>query len=176
MRTATCSSGIGTKQVRLSRRTGARAFACIILALGGCALRVHDRVPAIEPYAAIWMAAQAAPRAAPGVFGLQVRAVDVDQGRGYINSETDYRDPRNVTVRLEPGALAMLGPEPRAVLARQLRQHLRVQGAVQRTRIDFLADGQPSGKYYYQTHIQVTDLAQITRMDGTPAFRTTIAP
>jgi len=35
-----------------------------------------------------------------------------------------------------------------------------------RTRIDFTSGGRPTGKYYYQTHVVVTDPAQIALVGG----------
>ena len=97
-----------------------------------------------------------------GTFVLQVRATGTDDGRVYLNSETDYRDQRNLTIAITPaaaGALtARLGAPPAAALA---GQRIVVDGVATRVRIDFTVDGHPSGKYYYQTQVQVTDAAQI---------------
>lgn len=112
---------------------------------------------------AILAAADAAPRAVPGRFIVPIRAYGIDRGRLYLNSEADYRDQRNVSVAVSPQAMVQLerihraGPGPTLV-----GRTLLVQGAARRVRIDFTENGQPTGKYYYQTHIDVQDAAQIT--------------
>lgn len=116
----------------------------------------------LQPAQAIQLAADAAPRGVTGTFVLQVRGTGSDDGRVYLNSETDYRDQRNLTIAITPaaaGALtARLGAPPAAALA---GQRIVVDGVATRVRIDFTVDGHPSGKYYYQTQVQVTDAAQI---------------
>jgi hypothetical protein len=43
---------------------------------------------------------------------------------------------------------------------------VRVFGAAQRVRIDFLDPrGRPTGKYYYQTHVRVNDPRQLQLVD-----------
>ena len=112
---------------------------------------------------AILAAADAAPRAVPGRFILPVRASGMDNGRLYLNSEYDYRDQRNVSVSISPRAIVQLqrlyGTDPGAALRGRT---LRIEGAARRVRIDFTGNGRPTGKYYYQTHIDVLDAAQIT--------------
>jgi len=38
---------------------------------------------------------------------------------------------------------------------------IATSGTARRERIDFTANGAPTGKYYYQTHVRVSDAAQI---------------
>lgn len=116
----------------------------------------------LQPAQAIQLAADAAPRGVAGTFVLQVRGTGTDDGRVYLNSETDYRDQRNLTIAITPaaaGALAArLGASPSVALE---GKRIVVGGVATRVRIDFTIDGHPSGKYYYQTQVQVTDAAQI---------------
>lgn len=67
----------------------------------------------------------------------------------FIGSEADYRDQRCLSLRLAPIASAKLrerlGADPATAL---LGHRLRVAGAAQRVRIDFIENGRPSGKYY----------------------------
>jgi hypothetical protein len=114
------------------------------------------------PTAAILRAADAAPRAVPGDFVMHVAATGRQDGRIYLNSERDYRDQRNLTVAIEPQAIPLLerkfGASPDAYFR---GKWIEVRGAAQRVRIDFIAGGRPTSKYYYQTHVRVADPSQI---------------
>lgn len=106
---------------------------------------------------AVLAAAERAPKGNLGRYAFSVRAVGWDRGRLYLNSELDYRDPRNVSAVIGPEAakavLEKLGGNESEALDSKM---ILVTGIAMRTRIDFLgADGQPSGKYYYQTQIPV---------------------
>ena len=144
--------------------TGSSVFLGLALGLTACAGTGPTAEDArwLQPAQAIQLAADAAPRGVRGTFVLQVRGTGTDDGRVYLNSETDYRDQRNLTIAITPaaaGALtARLGAPPAAALA---GQRIVVDGVATRVRIDFTVDGHPSGKYYYQTQVQVTDAAQI---------------
>ena len=128
-------------------------------------LPVEPCEAATSPRDAIWTAAQAEGRPVTGCFELTVQAIGDDRDGVYLNSERDYRDPRNVTIRLSRGAArdlrdaiggATLGD---ALVGRTLV----VRGSVVRQRILFTGDGRPTGKYYYQTHVRVGDVRQIAR-------------
>lgn len=133
------------------------------LLVTGCVSGVsNEQARWLQPAQAIQLAADAAPRGAVGTFAMQVNAIGHQDGATYLNSETDYRDQRNLTVALTPEATRQLElrlGEPLAVALE--RKRILVQGAATRVRIDFTTAGQPTGKYYYQTHVRVTDAAQI---------------
>ena len=116
----------------------------------------------LGPREAIFAAADAAPAPVAGLFVLEVRAGGRQRGRIFLNSELDYRDQRNLTIRLEPRAAAALerelGMPPEDFF---IGKSIRVRGEARRVRIDFLDSGQPSGLYYYQTHVPVIDPAEI---------------
>ncbi len=80
----------------------------------------------------------------------------------FLNSEVDYRDQRNLTVAVAPTAVAALqarlGGDPRVALK---GRDIVVTGSAMRIRIVFSANGQPTDKYYYQTHVRVSDADQI---------------
>lgn len=140
------------------------AFA--MAALSGCATHAMTAGAAsadIAPMEAIQRSAAAAPQRVPGVFVMEVRGTGEDRGFAYLNSESDYRDQRCLTIAMTPA------------VAEQLRhlhggngvsfyqgKRIRVRGEAVRTRIDFSVGGRPTGKYYYQTHVPVTDPSQIT--------------
>ncbi len=120
----------------------------------------------IAPEEAIRIAADLAPRAAlTGCFELVVRRAGFDHNDLFLDSEEDYRDQRSLNVRVTGRAAdqlqQMLGNV--AVAAALVGRPIAVRGSAYRQRIDFTANGQPTGKYYYQTHLYVSDVGQITR-------------
>jgi hypothetical protein len=133
-----------------------------LLLASGCATTSSTNSQWIQPVQAVQLAAAAAPDGVPGVFALQVQATGTQDGFTYLNSELDYRDQRCLTVAITPDAAQQLeaklgGP---AIIALKGKLIL-VKGTAARTRVDFITDGKPTGKYYYQTHVRVTDPGQI---------------
>ena len=116
----------------------------------------------IQPVQAVQRAADAAPGGVTGVFAMRVTTTGTQDGMTYLNSEQDYRDQRNLTIALPPAVVrqleSRLGADVRTAL--QGRQIL-VRGEAKRVRINFIANGRPTDKYYYQTHVRVTDAGQI---------------
>ncbi len=142
------------------------AAGCVLL-LSGCSTAQLPPPNAlsgdISPREAVVAAADAAPRSVPGTFALLVRATGRGGRRVYLNSELDYRDQRNVTVNIDPGAAAALERRFGAPADEFFRgKFIRVRGAARRVRIHFITDGRPTGLYYYQTHVAVGDADQIT--------------
>lgn len=145
----------------------ALAAAGIALAAAGCATSpAPARVPVqpgwITPAEAIQRAADAAPRGVPGIFAMHVQATGTQDGYAYLNSELDYRDQRNLTIAVSPGAAramaAKLGMSP---LEYYKGKDILVHGSAYRTKIGITFGHRYTGKYYYQTHVRVADPAQI---------------
>lgn len=82
--------------------------------------------------------------------------------RVHLNSEDDYRDQRNLSIVLEYTAVqelaAQLGAPPEIALK---GKQILVSGTARRVKIVFVADGKPTDKYYFQTHVVVTRASQI---------------
>ncbi|WGM32476.1 hypothetical protein [Brevundimonas sp. NIBR11] len=127
-----------------------------VLGLSGCV------TPPSDAMHAIFAAAEAAPDVVPGVYVIQIQGTGRRDGRLYLNSEADYRDQRNLTIAISPSAFAGLearfGPAPETRLT---GRRIAVTGSAMRVRIDFTGNGQPTGKYYFQTHVVVNDADQI---------------
>lgn len=123
----------------------------------------HYGLDVISAPAAVLAAADAAPRGYPGRFGMVVKRAEQVGPRLFLNSEADYRDQRSIAIAIEPLAQIALrrihGPDLRAAF---LGKAIQVDGVARRERIDFLANGRRTGKYYYQTHVAVTRADQIT--------------
>lgn len=108
-------------------------------------------------------AAASAPEGVRGEYVLSIKAAGKQGNVVYLNTELDYRDQRNVTVALHPNIIPQLEAKY-SVSAEALfiGKTIRVQGDAQRVRIDFIdAQLKPSGKYYFQTHIRISNATQI---------------
>lgn len=133
------------------------------VAVSSCATTDRPASDLISPAEAIISAATAAPQPVRGRFTMRVAATGRRDGNIYLNSETDYRDQRNLTITILPGAIDQLaaryGAEADVFL---MGKRVVVDGQARRVHIDFTGNGQPTGKYYYQTHVVVSDADQIS--------------
>lgn len=116
----------------------------------------------ITPVQAILLAADAAPRSVHGTFAMRVQSTGVQGNSTFLNSELDYRDQRNLTVALGPRTLDQLwkrlGADPLVALK---GRNILVTGSAIRTKIYFFVDGEMTDKYYYQTHVNITDASEL---------------
>lgn len=113
---------------------------------------------AIAPEQAILAAAEAAPLGVKGRFAMTVRGAGRQDGNLYLNSQPDYRDQRNLTIAMPDATAARLaaalGGDPETML---IGRQVLVDGTARRVRIFFTTNGRPTEKYYYQTHVVITD-------------------
>ena len=97
-----------------------------------------------------------------GTFEFIVQSVgDAKSAKGaiiYLNSETDYRAPTNISAMIMPLTATSL----QQTLGGPLKEHLvgrrvAITGTAKQTRIDFLDErtGKRVGQYYFQTRISV---------------------
>lgn len=120
--------------------------------------------PGMTAAQAVMAAADAAPRGVPGHFAMVVRRAEMVGPRLFLNSEADYRDQRNLSIAVQPHALAGLrgrfGKDLRAAL---VGRDIRVRGVARRVRIGiFKNNGRATRLYYYQTHVVVDSVEQIS--------------
>jgi Tfp pilus assembly protein PilF len=126
--------------------------------------------PAQSPAEAIARAQDADKHGTPGVFEVVVRGTGRDKHNVYANSLADYRDPHSLTVRIvDSAAQALASTHGQPAEALLMGKRLVVAGYVRRERIAIHREGQPDG-HYFQTHLWVTDAAQVLEM--TPAGAT----
>lgn len=97
-----------------------------------------------------------------GTFKMTVRAIGRKDGSMYLNSESDYRDQRCLTLELPPKASwnleQRLGGDPAVMLK---GKEILVTGTARRVTTWFYSHGVRTDKYYFQTHIRVTDVSKI---------------
>lgn len=137
-----------------------------LLLTTGCAHRLAAAPPPVPGYIGNYEAVRAAQddpaHGISGIFPVTVQAIGSEEGRIYLNSERDYRHPLNITVKLDTGLRPELEKAFGLKLENLQNRRLLVRGTARRVRIDFInASGQPSGKYYYQTQISVSDPRQL---------------
>lgn len=94
---------------------------------------------------------------------MEVRGAGRKDGRLYLNSESDYRDQRCLTIAIPDAIADLLCVRMGGDLAEILKgRTIRVTGTAVKTKIVFRTpDGRLTGKYYYQTHVAVTAMDQI---------------
>ena len=79
--------------------------------------------------------------------------------------EGRIRDPRNITIELRPSSFVDVRQRfgekfPETIVG----QRIRVTGEAYRATIWFYCQGVRTGKYYFQTHLAVTDGQQVQRV------------
>jgi len=130
------------------------------LVLNACSL-----IPSIsisDTMSLIALTEENAPNGVRGTFKFQIKASGVKRGEVFLNTEVDYRDRRAITIALAPGVVSEFthryGASPDTYF---VDKYIEVSGEAKRIRIDFISRGRMTNKYYYQTHINVTQLNQI---------------
>lgn len=130
------------------------------------ALRDSGRMPPIPALVAVLSAARVEDAGMPVIVAFTVAGAGRDAHNVYLNSEADYREPHALTLRFGKDAAqdwrTLHGEEPEALKGRDVT----VVGYVRRVRVDFTQAGMPTGKYYYQTHLEVREPWQV--MVGAP--------
>ena len=140
----------------------ATALAAAFAVLIATAADAQDRPEFVEPrvYSAaevVQAVAEAPTRGLPGQFAFIVRGGGRDGGRLFLNSEVDYRDAGTLTVAVDGPVAAALteqlgGPPEQRLIGRTIV----VQAVARRVRIDILANGLATGRFYTQTHVPVS--------------------
>ncbi|KPN21032.1 hypothetical protein AO715_14775 [Xanthomonas sp. Mitacek01] len=102
----------------------------------------------------------------PGFFLMRVRASARVGTDVFLNSELDYKDPRNLSIRLRPDTFAALDARYGAPFENGLKdQVILVRGRARKVRIDLRMGGQPTGQFYFQTHVVVDDAGRVETLD-----------
>ncbi|WP_336986328.1 hypothetical protein [Altererythrobacter aquiaggeris] len=100
-------------------------------------------------------------------FDIIVKEVGEKDGLFFLNTEEDYRDRNNLTISLRPETaskfLKFAAGRPNLTSVREhfLGKRMIIRGTAKRVRIDFIANGERTGKYYYQVHVRLIDARQL---------------
>ena len=140
-----------------------RPFALAFL-LCGCASAptAQSGNEVISPVQAVISAATAAPSGVRGTFEMDVRRVGRQDGNVYLDSESDYRDQRNLVIAVHPrAALGLREKFGQDIDKVAFGKRIRIYGEARRVKIVFMADGRATEDYYYQTHVDVWDSGQV---------------
>lgn len=134
----------------------------VAIAILSAPVAARDTPLRLSPAQAVMNAAEM-PEGVGGVFEMVVRASGRQGGLLYLNSEADYRDPRNLTIVVAPGeeealSVRLGGPVQTTIL----RKVIAVRGIARKTRINFISEGRPTGKYYFQTHLKLRSARDMT--------------
>ncbi|HET9031502.1 MAG TPA: hypothetical protein VFN25_01220 [Dokdonella sp.] len=129
--------------------------------MSACSTVVTNSKGWIEPIEAIRAANEDPAQGVRGEFIVTVKALDSSGGWSFVNSEQDYRDQRNLTIKMPTAMVPALEQNLGVKFSELMNRRLVFRGVAKRVRINFTNNGLPSGKYYYQTHVQVEDPSQI---------------
>jgi hypothetical protein len=145
------------------------SFASLLLLVGvqvgdPGAAQAKQGYPWVTPETAVMTAAEKDRNGYKARFGMTVRATGESRGWLFLNSQDDYRDPRNLSVKLSKRA--------QYSLQEQLRiddldsffkgKTIVVDGVARATKIRIYDDKrQWTGEHYFQTQIRVDRAGQI---------------
>lgn len=136
------------------------------------ALRATGRARLYSPEQAIPLAIAAhedGGRTLPGVFLMQVQATGRSDDSVFLNSMTDYRDPRCLTLRFGPKAIdafrKQYGVDPEVYYRGRT---VTVVGVAFRLKIEIISATATAESHYFQTQISVSDLEQIKTIEQMP--------
>lgn len=118
----------------------------------------------LNPIEAVTFASYLGNRAGvAGEFSMTVKNVGFRDDRFYLNSEQDYRDRNCLTVVIPQEVMRQIArtTDPDAIRNRFQAKQIVVKGIARQVRIDFTAGGKPTGKYYFQVHIQIGQKYQV---------------
>ncbi len=136
---------------------------CVATTICGVDALGRDTTNLIQPAQAIERAAALPETGITGVFSLTVKRVDKVGHTYFLDSEPDYRDHRNLAIAVSQEAATDLEKQMGASLDSAFKgKEIVVSGTARRVKIDFVLHDQPTGKYYYQTHVDVKSASQIT--------------
>lgn len=142
----------------------------LLLLLGMTACATQGRMSAakntMSPREVVMAAADAAvhKKAFRAEVDMVVKAVGESRGMVFLNSEKDYRDQRCLSVVIAPKAQTKFrekhGEPPHSFFQ---GKRILVHGPAQRVKINISDDAnKATGDYYYQTHLLVKHVDQIS--------------
>ncbi|MDO6559452.1 hypothetical protein [Paraglaciecola chathamensis] len=101
-----------------------------------------------------------------GIF--KVKATGNKEGHVFLNTQYDYRDPRNITIVIPPEVASELEENVKmSPEAYFLKKRILVKGSLVQVKVWFSANGKRTNKYYYQTHMRVASWKDINLVGET---------
>lgn len=104
-----------------------------------------------------------APKGVEGQFNFLIKASGKRRGTVFLNTQLDYRDRRALSIVLSPNVVSDLTNKYSSAPENFfINKNISVSGEAKREQIYFYSKGKMTSKYYYQTHINVTSIEQIS--------------
>jgi len=135
---------------------------CILIA--GCT------PTSLSPEQAV-MRAAASHNGVQGTFVMEVRQIGRNENaffpdnRLFLDSEDDYRDPRNLCIVVTPALANALTIRFGDTLEHTLlHRRIKVKGTAEKVKIVIAVNGQRTEKYYFQTHLQLMSVDDLSLM------------
>jgi hypothetical protein len=134
--------------------------------LVGASAFAQTPLPPVAMSPAEMVAAAAAAPSGQGkrvTVAMLVQATGVSHGHVFLNSELDYRDPRNLSINIDIAAAKQMARQYGSPPDQFFKgKRILVSGTARRVPIVFLDHyHHPTGQYYFQTHVWVRLLSQI---------------
>lgn len=140
-------------------------FYLTVLVLSACTTtpEIPSNIVSTDVMRLIEQTAISAPKAVNGTFLFSIKASGTERNIVYLNTELDYRDRRSITVALHPKTITAFtkkyGSSPKIYF---IDKKIEVTGEAKQIKIWFYSNGKKTKKYYFQTHIRVESVNQIT--------------
>jgi hypothetical protein len=138
-----------------------RIFSILTLTLALAACAPIQSAGVLEASEAVIAVKDAPSAGVRGQFVLTVKAIGSTDESTFFNSELDYRDQTNLTVAMSKQMAQEVEKRLNVPLMEFKNRRIVVSGVAKRVQIIFLKNGQPTGKYYYQTHVTVDQPTQL---------------
>lgn len=136
-----------------------------VIVLSACSStpKIISSSGATDVMSLIQQASESAPKGIKGTFQLFIKATGIKRNIVYLNTELDYRDRRNITIALHPklvnAFIAKYGVSPEEYF---INKNIQVKGEAKQVKIWLISDGRRTDKYYYQIHIRVISIDQLS--------------
>ena len=141
-----------------------------LLAVSCASPTAHRTQLRITPEQAVINAAQS-DGGITGLFELVVLGTGRQNGRLFLNSQADYRDPRNLTIAITPEVERALEDRLGSPLIQAVHNKtIAVRGTARTTKIWLMTHGRRTEKYYFQTHVNLQRSSDLT-VSGEHSFR-----
>jgi carbonic anhydrase len=128
----------------------------------GCSNHRNNQTSTFTTWDIIEKTEAMAPKGLKGEFLFTIKNSGKQNSIIYLNTQEDYRDRRNITIALLPSFQRAFNAKHNTdIRSYYENKTIQVKGKAERIKIWFFSQGKRTEKYYFQTHINVSDLNQI---------------